>query len=228
MREASGGTLFLDEIGEMSAAMQVKLLRAIQSAEVTPLGTERPVPIDVRIVAATNRRLAERVAEGRFREDLFYRLNVIRVVVPTLAERREDVPELCAHFLRRAAEASGAPPKRLSRAALALLLRHGFPGNVRELENLLSSAAVFAPGEEIRPEDLQPLAAGPAPPVAGGSRRDYLRAADRHLVQQALEACGFNLSAAARRLGVSRPTLYRRLAACGVSRRPEPGAARGR
>jgi DNA-binding NtrC family response regulator len=211
MREASGGTLFLDEVGEMSAAMQVKLLRAIQNAEVTPLGTDRPVAIDVRVVAATNRRLAELVREGRFREDLFYRLNVIHVEVPSLAERREDVPDLAEHFLQRIAAQTGKAPKKLTRAALGALLRHDFPGNVRELENVLSQAAVFAPEEGIRPEDLPLELTRSLPPPTGGSRRDYLRAADRRLVEQTLAACGGNISQVARRLGVSRPTLYRRL-----------------
>jgi transcriptional regulator with GAF, ATPase, and Fis domain len=224
MREASGGTLFLDEVGEMSPAMQVKLLRALQHGEVTPLGTDRPVPIDVRFVAATNRRLAERVKEERFREDLYYRLAVIRLDVPPLSARREDVPELAEHFLRRSAERTGEAPRRLSRAALAVLLRHDFPGNVRELENLLSSAAVFASGEEIRPEDL-PLGrdrpgAAPLDVAASGSRRDVLRAADRRLVERALADCGHNISAAARRLGVSRPTLYRRIGEYDLPRRP--------
>ncbi|MDI7269079.1 MAG: sigma-54-dependent Fis family transcriptional regulator, partial [Myxococcota bacterium] len=219
MREASGGTLFLDEVGEMSTAMQVKLLRAIQEGEVTPLGTDRSVPVDVRLVLATNRRLADLVAAGRFREDLYYRLNVVHLVVPPLRERREDLAELAEHLLRRAAERTGGTVKRLSRAALAALLRHDFPGNVRELENLLVTAAVFAPGDEIRPEDL-PL--GPPPGVAparSGTLRECLRAADRRLVEETLAACGGNISTAARRLGVSRPTLYRRLAEYGISGR---------
>jgi len=218
MREASGGTLFLDEIGETSPAMQVKLSRALQHAEVTPLGADRPVPVDVRIVAATHRDLERMIAEGKFREDLFCRLNVVRLRVPTLAERREDIPELAAHFLARLAPQTGGKPKRLGRAALRVLLHHDFPGNVRELENLLATAAVFAPGEEIRPADL-PLPAAAAVPAGGESRREQLRAADRRLVEQALRACGYNLSAAARRLGVSRPTLYRRLREHGLARR---------
>jgi transcriptional regulator with GAF, ATPase, and Fis domain len=219
MREASGGTLFLDEIGETSPALQVKLLRALQSAEVTPLGTDRPVPVDVRVVAATNRDLARQVAEGKFREDLFYRLNVVRLRVPPLVERREDLPELAAHFLARLAAQTGGAPKRLGRAALRALLRHDFPGNVRELENLLSTAAVFAPGEELRPEDLPLPAAGEAAAGAGGSRREQLRATDRRLVERALRDCGYNLSAAARKLGVSRPTIYRWLRVHGLGRR---------
>ena len=219
MREASGGTLFLDEIGETSAAMQVKLLRALQNAEVTPLGADRPVPVDVRVVAATNRDLERMVAEGRFREDLFYRLNVVRLRVPTLAERREDIPDLAAHFLARLAPQTGGKPKRLGRAALRVLLHYDFPGNVRELENLLATAAVFSPGEEIRPDDLPLPTAAAGPAVAGESRRAQLRAADRRLVEQALRACGYNLSAAARRLGVSRPTLYRWLREYGLARR---------
>jgi transcriptional regulator with GAF, ATPase, and Fis domain/tetratricopeptide (TPR) repeat protein len=217
MREASGGTLFLDEIGETSPAMQVKLLRALESAEVTPLGADRPVPVDLRVVAATNRDLAGRVVDGGFREDLFYRLNVVRLRVPPLVDRREDIPELAAFFLDRLAARTGGPPRRLAPAALRLLLRHDFPGNVRELENLLATAVVFAPGEELRPEDLPLPAAGDT--AADGSRRDQLRAADRRLVERTLRRCGDNLSAAARRLGISRPTLYRRLRDYGLTRR---------
>ncbi|MBN1771990.1 MAG: sigma 54-interacting transcriptional regulator [Deltaproteobacteria bacterium] len=219
MREASGGTLFLDEVGETSPAMQVKLLRALQNAEVTPLGIDHAVPVDVRIVAATNRDLARRTAEGRFREDLFYRLNVVRLRVPSLAERREDIPELAAHFLARLAPQTGGTPKRLGRAALRALVRHDFPGNVRELENLLATAAVFASGEELRPEDLPLPAAASTAAAAGGSRREQLRAADRLLVGQTLRACAYNLSEAARRLGISRPTLYHRLREYGLERR---------
>ena len=209
MRVSSAGTLFLDEVGEMSAAMQVKLLRAIQNGEVTPLGAEKPISTDVRFVAATNRRLAELVPSGRFRQDLFYRLDVIHLDVPPLSERREDVPELAEHFLGRIAQETKTARKTLSRGALAALLRRDFPGNVRELENLLRGAVVFAPGDEIRPQDLAPsrTAEAEVPDLSSGrSRREILRAADRRLVSRF-----WRMRATSRRPapGDSRPTLRR-------------------
>ena len=215
LREASGGTFFLDEIGEMSASMQVKLLRAIQNAEITPLGSERPVQIDVRFIAATHRRLAEMVTFGRFRQDLFYRLNVITITVPPLRERREDIPHLAEHLLQRVAKQLGREPPRLDRSALSALFDQELPGNVRELENLLSTAAALCNDDTIRAKDLPHHPIQPSGSFGRSSLRS-LRASDRQTLKQALASSGFNISKTARRLGVSRPTVYRWLKENGV------------
>src|SRR5207237_4727163 len=164
--EADRGTLFLDEIAEMPAALQVKLLRALQSGEVRRLGATQAATIDVRVIAATNGDLATRISQGSFREDLFYRLNVIQVVLPPLRDRREDIPALAEYFLGRAAAKLGRT-LRLSPGALERLLRYPWPGSVRELENALERAAILARAENIEPGGLPAhVARGPPPGVS--------------------------------------------------------------
>ncbi|MGE0192968.1 MAG: sigma 54-interacting transcriptional regulator [Planctomycetota bacterium] len=158
---ADGGTLFLDEVGEMSPGAQAKLLRVLQEKQVTRLGGTRPIPVDVRILAATNQDLERAVETGRFREDLYYRLNVIRLVVPPLRERREEIPLLVDLFLDEMRRRTGSGPKRLSPAAMDLLYRHPWPGNVRELRNTIERGAVLCDGEEIGPEHIQLDPGGP-------------------------------------------------------------------
>ena len=157
---ASGGTLLLDEVGELPLAMQVKLLRAIQERAVRPVGAHAEEAVDVRILSASHRDLAQLVAEGRFRQDLFFRINVITLRVPPLRERPEDIAELAEHILGRLAEREGGAPRRLSAAALAALQQHPFPGNVRELENVLERACALCEGEVLEPADLDPGAVG--------------------------------------------------------------------
>jgi two-component system, NtrC family, response regulator PilR len=152
-RAANGGTLFLDEIGELPLPLQVKLLRTLQEKTVRPVGGQKELPVDVRLLAATNKNLEEEVQTGRFRQDLFYRLNVIRVHTPSLRERREDIPLLVAHFLEKQAALTGRR-RALSPAAMKDLLARDFPGNVRELENLIERGATLASGEVIEPEDI--------------------------------------------------------------------------
>jgi len=152
---ANGGTLFLDEIGELPLAMQVKLLRAIQERAVRPVGAHAEEPVDVRILSASHQDLGRLVAEGRFRQDLFFRINVITLRVPPLRERREDIPELATHILARLAAREGGAPRRLSPDALQALQRHAFPGNVRELENLLERACALCEGSEIGAADIE-------------------------------------------------------------------------
>jgi DNA-binding NtrC family response regulator len=169
--EASGGTLFLDEVGELPPAAQVKLLRAIQEGEVEPVGARKPVKVDVRIMSATNRDLIAEVKDGRFREDLFYRLHVFPITVPPLHERSEDIPELTRHFLARFAAEEGKRISRLKAEALALLTSYRWPGNVRQLENAIFRAVVLAESDEIGVNEFPQIAAlaalGPAPvPVA--------------------------------------------------------------
>src|SRR5439155_14310108 len=167
--EASGGTLFLDEVSELPPAAQVKLLRAIQENEVEPVGARKPVRVDVRIISATNRDLITDVMQGRFREDLFYRLHVFPISIPPLAERPEDIPELARHFLARFAAEEGKRVTRISAEALALLCAYRWPGNVRQLENAVFRAVVLAEGSEIGMAEFPQIAqaaSAPLPPIA--------------------------------------------------------------
>jgi two-component system response regulator HydG len=217
--EADGGTLFLDEIAEMPAALQVKLLRALQSGEVRRLGATQAATIDVRVLAATNGDLATRIAQGTFREDLFYRLNVIQVTLPPLRDRREDIPALAEHFLARAAIKLGRT-LRLSPAALELLLRYPWPGNVRELENAIERAAILTRSDAVEPDDLPPhvsagLQLGPSPALP---RQITLAEAERAHILTTLERFGRNHSGAAEALGIGRTTLWRKLKEYGIER----------
>ena len=220
-QEACGGTLFLDEIGELPAGAQVKLLRVLQEREVRPVGGVRPLPVDVRVLAATARDLAEEVGAGRFREDLFFRLNVIPLQVPPLRERKEDIPPLCRHLLDKIGRKFGREVPELSAPALALLLRHQWPGNVRELENTLERAVVLA-DRVILPEHLPPQLAG----AEGESGLEALlgtfslkkgqREMERVLIGRALEASGGNKSRASRLLEISYPSLLAKIKEYGL------------
>jgi len=217
--EAGGGTLFLDEIAEMPATLQVKLLRALQSGEVRRLGATQAATIDVRVLAATNGDLATRISQGSFREDLFYRLNVIQVVLPPLRDRREDIPALAEHFLARAAAKLGRT-LRLSPAALERVLRYPWPGNVRELENAIERAAILSRSETVEPDDLPPhvsagLQLGPSPALP---RQVTLAEAERAHILTTLERFGRNHSGAAEALGIGRTTLWRKLKEYGIVR----------
>ncbi len=153
-REAEGGTIFLDEVGELPLETQVKLLRAIQQKEVEPVGAARPVAVNVRIISATNRNLTREVAEGRFREDLFFRLNVLQIEMPPLRERKEDIPRLAEHFIARFCARQAWPPKPLSEGAIKILKEHDWPGNVRQLENMMNRALVLSDGPSLEAGDL--------------------------------------------------------------------------
>jgi two-component system response regulator HydG len=217
--EADGGTLFLDEIAETPAALQVKLLRALQSGEVRRLGATQAATIDVRVIAATNGDLATRISQGTFREDLFYRLNVIHVMLPPLRDRREDIPALAEHFLGRAADKLGRE-LRLSPDALERLLRYPWPGNVRELENAMERAAILTRTGIVEPDDLPPhvsagLQLGPSPALP---KQITLADAERDHILQTLERFGGNHSGAAEALGIGRTTLWRKLKEYGIER----------
>jgi DNA-binding NtrC family response regulator len=218
-QRATGGTLFLDEIGEIGPDFQAKLLRVLQDGEVLPVGGTRPVPVDVRVVAATNRVLRDEVAAGRFRDDLFFRLHVLPVQLAPLRERREDVLPLARHFLARHAAEAGRS-LAFGPEAEAALLAHPWPGNVRELENAVERAVVLARGDQITPEDLL-LESGPdggtaATPAAGGSLQDVLDRAAADRIRTALAAAGGHRAEAARALGVERTTLYRMMRRLGL------------
>ena len=236
---AQGGTLFLDEIGDLPLAMQSKLLRTIQERAVRAIGSVAELPVDVRIVSATHKDLGIEVREGRFRQDLFYRLNVIRIGVPPLRERIDDLPAICAAVLERIARDAGvSPPPVLTSAAMQLLLHHRFPGNVRELENMLHRALALSGNDQIGPSDLglpddeglettTPMAVTPAPgpaPVpaapSGAALPDdiqaHLDAVERDILLRALERHRYNRTAAGASLGLSLRQMRYRMARLGV------------
>jgi DNA-binding NtrC family response regulator len=214
---ATGGTLFLDEIAEVGPDFQAKLLRVLQDGEVLRVGGTAPRPVDVRVVAATNRVLRDEIAADRFREDLYFRLNVLPIRLPPLRERREDVLPLARHFLARHA---GEAHRRLTLGAEAegALLAHPWPGNVRELENAIERAVVLARGEEIGPEDLLLEEPVGAPPGAGAAPtlQAHLERTTASHIRAALETAGGNRAEAARALGVDRTTLYRMMKRFGI------------
>jgi DNA-binding NtrC family response regulator len=213
---ASGGTLFLDEIGEIGADFQAKLLRVLQEGEVLPVGAARARAVDVRVVAATNRALREAVGEGRFREDLYFRLNVIPLQLPPLRERVEDVLPLAAHFLARHAAEAGRR-LALSTEAERALAAHAWPGNVRELENAIERAVVLARGAEITPEDLLLEQSTETSTAADGTLQAALDQAAALRIRAALKAANGQRAEAARALGIERTTLYRMMKRLGVS-----------
>ena len=216
MQAAAGGTLFLDELGELSPSTQAKLLRVLQEREVRPLGSEKSVPLDVRLVAATHRDLDRAMADGKFREDLYYRIAVVTVALPPLRERPEDLPVLCEKILERLAKEAGKKPLGLGQDALRRLSAHAFRGNVRELENVLTRAFVLAPGPKIRAEDLD-LGARRAPAPRARSRHDF-ETDEKDRILAALRAARWNVSVVSRTLGIPRNTLYRKLARYGLQR----------
>ncbi|HEY2658572.1 MAG TPA: sigma-54 dependent transcriptional regulator [Caulobacteraceae bacterium] len=243
-QEANGGTLFLDEVGELPLDMQVKLLRALQESEIDPVGSKRAVRVDVRIVSATNRDLAQQVAQGRFREDLYYRLNVFPIEAPALRERREDIPALVEHFVRRFNVEEGKRVVGATAETLALLCAYDWPGNVRQLENAVYRAIVLADAPYLQPYDFPAVSGVKAPPPEAASpptprlidaipsvqqlmdempvdspvkfldERGHLRKLEdieRDLIQLAIELYSGHMSEVARRLGIGRSTLYRKV-----------------
>ncbi len=217
---ANGGTLFLDEIGDMPMSLQVKLLRVLEDGCVLPVGAAEPVKVDVRIIAATNADLEARIAAGTFRQDLYFRLARYVLTTPPLRERSEDVPLLAEHFLQLFAAEMGRKPAALSREALAALKGYSFPGNVRELRNLIERALIESGGETIQREHLHLLPArNDAGPAAPGTAQAVvselplsLADAEELLIQRALDETGGNIAEAARKLGVHRTRIYRKLA----------------
>jgi two-component system response regulator HydG len=210
-READGGTLLLDEVGELDPQTQTRLLRVLQEGEVRPVGEERPVPVDVRIIAATHRDLGRRVAEGHFREDLFYRLKVVTLEVPPLRERPEDILVLARHFVARAAERFGKGPLRLGSDDEARLLAHPWRGNVRELENAIECAVVLAHDDRL---EIPLRSEATQEPLA--SLKERVEAYERGLIVAALQATQGNRSETARQLGIGRATLHEKLRKYGI------------
>ena len=215
---ADGGTLVLDEIAEAGPRLQPKLLRVLQEREVHPVGSLRPVPVDVRVVVTTQRDLAREVAAGRFREDLFFRLDVIRLAVPPLRERRADIPLLAGIFLERFAAQAGVELPELDREGLDRLARHPFRGNVRELENLMRRAVVLFPGARVDVERLLAPGARSAPPAAGAEPETLnLKELERMAIRRSLERCGGNRTLASRVLGISVRTLRNKIRLYGLA-----------
>ena len=243
-QEANGGTLFLDEVGELPLDMQVKLLRALQEGEIDPVGSKRPVKVDVRIISATNRNLADQVKAGAFREDLFYRLNVFPVEAPSLRERREDIPALIDHFIRRFNVEEGKRISGVSAEAMQLLCAYDWPGNVRQLENTVYRAIVLADTPHLQAFDFPAISGQVAPmpmvetlalplEMPGAEDHDALHDApvrildeaghlrklediERDLIEHAISVYAGHMSEVARRLGIGRSTLYRKVRDCGL------------
>ncbi|NML66322.1 sigma-54-dependent Fis family transcriptional regulator [Hymenobacter sp. RP-2-7] len=219
---ANGGTIFLDEIGELELASQVKLLRVLQDRTYEVLGDSKPRRLDIRVVAATNKNLAELVTQGRFREDLYYRLNLITLRLPALRERAQDVPALARHFVQQLQATYHRPALRLSPAAAHWLQEQPLPGNIRELKNLVERTALTTPHDELTPADFQPTAAPtPRPPAAPEATLPApgtmtLEQLEEQMIRQSLAHYQGNLSRVARALGLSRGALYRRLEKFGI------------
>jgi len=245
--EAHGGTLFLDEVGELPLDVQVKLLRALQEKEIDPVGGKQSIQVDIRIVSATNRNLIDRIAEGAFREDLFYRLNVYPILLPPLRDRKSDIPALIDFFLGQIAHMEDLPRRSISAAALAAVTSYEWPGNIRQLQNALFRAVILSEGEILQPEDFPNLAPGPtatAGYIASHSQVSYaqpaaqtvtqghddatlpLHTTDGHMrtledLEKAIIAAALNrydgkMAEVARRLGIGRSTLYRKVAEYGL------------
>jgi transcriptional regulator with PAS, ATPase and Fis domain len=204
---ANGGTVFLDEVGEIDINFQLKLLRFLQEKEVRALGSSRPRKVDVRVVAATNKNLPKMVEEGKFREDLWYRLDVVRIHVPPLRERRGDVPLLAGFFLRRYDERYQLDSK-LTESGLSALSECTWPGNVRQLQHLMERLVILAPGGRITQDAVDDALRASRPPEAGG---ESLADTEMEQIRKVLAATGGNKSRAARILGIERKTLYRKL-----------------
>ncbi|MBS0013909.1 MAG: sigma 54-interacting transcriptional regulator, partial [Desulfobacterales bacterium] len=215
---ANGGTLFLDEIGDISPALQVRLLRVLQEKQVEPLGGTAPVEVDVRVIAATHQDLEKMVADGEFRQDLFYRINVIKIDIPPLRKRKEDIPLLVSHFIERFNRMQARAVKGVSGEAMALLMTHDYPGNVRELENRIEHAFVLCENGWIEPRHL---------PEGGGSIKasgstaanfqDAVNAFEAQLIREAMRENGYNRLKTARSLGIHKTTLFRKMKSLGIA-----------
>jgi two-component system nitrogen regulation response regulator NtrX len=238
--QADGGTLFLDEVGDMSLRVQAKVLRALQEGEVEKVGGTEPLRVDVRVLAATNHDLAAEVAAGRFREDLFFRLNVVPIRVPPLRERREDIPTLCEHFLGLYCTENGFARKRLARGALEVLTAEPWPGNVRELQNVIERLVIFAPGGTIGEDELARAGVGPKARRAGADRTapaegsgrsggdaidevqqaggllEARRLFEKRCIESCLARTEGNVAQAARLLGVERTNLHKKMRSLGI------------
>jgi PAS domain S-box-containing protein len=226
---AKGGTLLLDEIGDTSPAFQVRLLRVLEEHEFQPLGAVKKEKADVRVIAATNQDLLKMVGNGTFRQDLFYRINVVRLLLPPLRRRMEDIPLLVDHFIARLNRLRGKSVSGISQKALEVLMTHDFPGNIRELENIIEHAFVLCAEGDIQPEHLPPVFAGDGQPSPPGPRADDdpVRAAEIQKITNALARNNYNRTAAAADLGIHKSTLFRKIDRLGISLPRTDGRTRG-
>ncbi|HRQ78791.1 MAG TPA: sigma-54 dependent transcriptional regulator [Gemmatimonadaceae bacterium] len=226
--QADGGTLFLDEIGDMSPSAQAKVLRVLQEGEVTRIGGSKVRKVDVRVLAATNKRLDEEIAAGRFREDLYYRLNVVPMTVPPLRERREDIPMLVEHFLQRIGQETGLPPRQVDDAAMERLAALDWPGNVRELRNTVERLLILSAGPRIQRSDVDRLVGGRSGDAASelapgtfeqfATYEEFKLAAERAFLEAKLKAHDWNVAETARAIDMPRSNLYKKLERHGLAR----------
>lgn len=225
--QAHGGSLFLDEVSEMSLTMQVKLLRVLQEREITRVGGEQTIQVDVRVIAATNKNLTDLIGKGEFREDLYYRLNVVNLEIPPLRQRQEDIPLLAQHFLELFAAKNRKKIKGFTPQALDNLIRHNWPGNVRELMNAVERTVVLSRAEYLSAKDFPLIAGGgtkndedPSDPTKINIDGDIpLEEVEKATILKTLDAAGGNKSETARRLGITRKTLHKKLKAYGVMKK---------
>jgi two-component system nitrogen regulation response regulator NtrX len=219
-QQADGGTLFLDEVGDMSLKTQAKVLRVLEEQRFEPVGSRKQLAVDVRVVAATNKKLEEEIARGAFREDLFYRLNVVPMVIPPLRERTEDIPVFARHFLGEFCRAYGRKIREFSPGALDVMMQYPWPGNVRELRNVVERLVIMCPDERIEAQHLPPeLFRGGArvPQGAGATLAEARHAYEREMVLRKLEENHWNMTRTAAALGLERSHLYRKLKSLGIS-----------
>jgi two-component system nitrogen regulation response regulator NtrX len=216
---ADGGTIFLDEVGDLHESSQAKLLRILQDGELQRVGGEQPIRVTVRVVSATNRPLAELIADGRFRDDLYYRLSVVPIRVPALRERPQDIGELVAYFLAEFCTRNNFRPRAMDADVVSLLERHSWPGNVRELRNVVERMAILTPGDRITVESIPIEIRQPQPARPANGLQDVRDSAERERIKQALEQTDWNVSGAARLLGTERTSLHKRIRALGLKRR---------
>jgi two-component system nitrogen regulation response regulator NtrX len=226
--QADSGTLFLDEVGDMSLAAQAKVLRVLQDGDVTRIGGTKPRKVDVRVIAATNKKLQTEIVEGRFREDLYYRLNVVPIHVPPLRERREDIPLLVEHFLRQFARDDGVAPRSLDGPAIERLTAFDWPGNVRELRNTIERLLILAPGPRVTAADVERLTGVRASSTGGiggledsKTFEDFKLAAERAFLAVKLRQHDWNVAETARALDMPRSNLYKKIERHGLTRENE-------
>jgi DNA-binding NtrC family response regulator len=223
--QADKGTIFLDEIGTSSPGLQVKLLRVLQEFEFEPVGSTKTQRVDTRVILATNEDLAVAVQQGRFRQDLYYRVNVVNIELPPLRERLSDIPLLAEHFLQRTCEETGKPAGRFGEDAVAALQHYPWPGNVRELQNAVERAVLLSRGPEIHAEDLPGHLASGQPmhlqATAGKALKDAMEAPERQIIREVLELNNWNRNATADALGINRTTLYKKMKRLGLMDSPK-------